>query len=76
VDEFAAGLTNRRKFDELAGHGRTQLLVEFAPGCGEWILAVFDLALRNRPGALVLLYPQGPSRMYEQYLELMISTTK
>jgi hypothetical protein len=48
----------------------TYLFQEFAAGSDLGVFAIIHLALRNRPGSVVLVAPARSSRMYQQDLQL------
>src|SRR5439155_14697736 len=68
-DYLAALLLRRCQHEELAADRLSRFLGEFAT-CGiESIFRVAELALGDRPGALVLLGPEGSAGMDEENLQ-------
>src|SRR3569833_2180852 len=55
-----------------AGQSMTCLLSELSDCCVQCFLILIKLALWDRPGANVLILPEGPTRMYKEYLQLFI----
>jgi hypothetical protein len=53
-----------------------ELLGELAARTGQRILAAGELALGDRPGALVLARPQRPAHVTEQHLERAVALAK
>ena len=51
------------------GRRRAELLLELAQGDGQRLLALLDLALGDRPGALVLGGPERPAHVRDQHLQ-------
>ena len=71
-DDLAGLLPDRAELDERVTHDRrrrAQLLLELAQRNLERLLAGLDLALGDRPGAIVLPRPERPARMDEQHLD-------
>src|SRR5262245_4166581 len=66
---LAASLHDFAEIDESALRHRADLLREFALGDRERVFALPVLALRERPGAVILLRPKWSARMHEQELE-------
>ena len=67
VDDLASLLFDRLKLEEIAGDLETGLFFELASGGGERVFVV-ELALWDRPHAVVLLCVERPARMYEKDL--------
>jgi len=53
-----------------------ELLGELAPGAGERLLAVVELALGDRPGAGILARPERPTHVAEEDLERCVALAK
>src|SRR5260370_6293885 len=66
MDHLAAGLAHRRQADEFALGRKARLLQGLALGCQKLVLAVVDLALGDRPGAVVLACPVGAAGMHQE----------
>ena len=70
-DDLPARLNQLAELDRVTCRRRfAELLFEFAAGDGERILALVIFALRDRPGAQILLRPERPAWMHEQQPEL------
>ena len=70
-DDLAGLLPDRAEIDECLANDRrrrAELLLELAQGNVERLLARLDLALRDRPGTIVLPREERPTRMDEQHL--------
>ena len=65
VDHFTAFLAQWCKRPEWPSGCKAGLLVEFAL-CASEQIAGFDISLRDRPGAFVLVAPVGPAGVREQ----------
>src|SRR5258708_16756345 len=69
MDHLAARLAHRRQAHELALGRKACLLARLASRRQELVLAVLDLALGDRPGAVVLAHPVGPAGMDQEELK-------
>ena len=70
-NQFATRLLDLAEGRELASRRRTaELLLKLPLGDSERILALVVFALRDRPGALILLCPERAAGMHEQQLKL------
>src|SRR5260221_14673839 len=63
VDDLAARLLRRRQRQEFAVYRLSRLLGELAARGIEGIFRVAELALWDRPGALIFLLPERPARV-------------
>ncbi len=72
VDDLAALLLHRRQSDEWACRRDAGFFLEFPPGGFEQVLARLDLALGNRPGAVVLVLEKRAAGMGKEHLQLAI----
>ena len=72
MHSLAALLPERRQRGELPGCNEARLLVEFAFCAGKQI-AGLDVALRNRPGAVILVAPIGSARVSEKQLKTRLA---
>src|SRR6185312_2024969 len=68
-DPLAARLLEHAELHEGAFQPQPRLLLEFAYFRGERIFALIEQALRDRPGAVVLLGPIRPAGMNEQQID-------
>src|SRR5687768_5551361 len=67
---LAARLAELAQGDDRALRRRpAQLLLEFAQGRGEGVVALLVLALRDRPGALVLPRPERAAHVADEHLD-------
>ena len=62
-------LTGANSMRGPAGHVEADLLPELALGGDPWVLVLGVLALRNRPGAVVLACPERAAGMTDQHLD-------
>src|SRR5262249_36875284 len=70
VDHLAARLAHRRQADEPARQGKARLFRGLALGGEKLVLAVLDLALGDRPGAVVLARPVLATGMHQKERKL------
>src|SRR2546422_4385211 len=69
MHDFAAWLLERLQRDEISGRREARFFCEFALGGVQRIFALYELTFRNRPGPIVLLRPERPTRMHQKNLE-------
>src|SRR5688572_29400672 len=68
MHDLPAALLDRRQRDERAVERLPHLLEELAPGGGEAVFSVVELALGDRPGAEILLGPEGSTWMHQEHV--------
>jgi len=73
VHHFPAPLTERCERHEGSRGRKAGFLVEFALCAGKHV-AGFDVAFRNRPGALIFVAPIGPAGMCEEQFKCRLSS--
>ena len=67
--EQLAPLHLAERIQPRCGHRAAELLGELAPGCSLAVLVRIVLALRDRPGAVVLLRPERAAHVTQQHLD-------
>ncbi len=68
-DKLAAWLLERLEPQELALGRVAHFFLELSPSCGQRLLIVRDLALRNGPRPVVFFGPIGSARVREEHLD-------
>src|ERR1019366_6573390 len=72
VNDLASLLRNRRQSDEWTRCRDAAFLLEFPLGGFEQIFTWLDLALGNRPSAVILVLEIGATRMGKEHLQFAI----
>lgn len=67
-NDFPAGLAHRHQRNSLAVNFKARFFVKLPLGSLQRISTFGIFALRNRPGSIILLCPEGAAGMDQQYL--------